>query len=151
MEKRLKATELRYGNLLQKDNNIVRVSNIFGLFGLLDIYDFKDDITHSRLPLGVAKILPIPLTEDWLIKLGLTKVGEGKYGYRYALGHLDSNYIVERDWREEPSHFLGIEYTDSPFPKDEGQVYNFSYEIRYVHQLQNLIFHLLGVELKYEI
>jgi hypothetical protein len=95
---------------------------------------------------GVHK--PIPLTEEWLLKLGLHKADRvGRYGYIYRICEIDSCWCVEKDWREDSSHFFGIEYTDT-VEELMDRSFNFSYELRYVHQLQNLIFALTGEELQ---
>jgi hypothetical protein len=92
---------------------------------------------------------PIPLTEKWFKKLGFRKLEKrGMYGYMYAMSHFDYDYIIERDFEEYISHFVGIEYTDSNDKRDKGKVYHFSYDLKYVHQLQNLYFALTKEELQ---
>lgn len=92
---------------------------------------------------GKMEFKPLILTEEWLQRLGFIKKDEKKY----VRAIHDYVYVLTRDWRKEPSYHFGIEYTDSPDPNDDGVVYNFSFEIKYVHQLQNLYFALTGEEL----
>jgi hypothetical protein len=71
-------------------------------------------------------IEPIPLTEDWLIKFGFKKnkthfYEKGRFVYRHDFGwKILENWV--KDW-------VGVA------------------EIKYVHQLQNLYFALMGKEL----
>lgn len=78
----------------------------------------------------------IPLTEDWLVKLGFDKV-------------VDGNGIME----------LSIQQFDLRWTKDHGfrlgdmsdhcyEEWNFNH-IKYIHQLQNVFFALTGEELTY--
>ena len=89
---------------------------------------------------------PIELTEEWLIKFGAFKHElKGQYGYKYFFPMLDYIYVIERDFNKHQSHFFGIQYTDCEGIED--QVFNFSFDLKYVHQLQNLYFALTGNEL----
>ena len=96
----------------------------------------------------VTNIEAIPLTEEILLSFGFMKKDEnGRYGYIYFKSHNDYNYVVERDFNKYPSHFFGIEYTDSPNPEDDYKPEHFSFDMKYVHQLQNMWFALTGEEL----
>jgi hypothetical protein len=53
---------------------------------------------------------------------------------------------VERDFKGE--HFFGMEYTDSPDPKDDYVFIPISFDLKYVHQLQNIYSSLTDEELK---
>ena len=70
---------------------------------------------------------PIPLTEEWLLKLGLSK----------RLGEFRKEMENERIFI---LHLFGGEYY---YANTEAFI-----EIKYVHQLQNLYFALCGKELK---
>jgi hypothetical protein len=122
----MKASELRIGNSIMQDDDLVFV-------------------TWWRLELmenNKIEYKPIPLTEEWLLKLGFSMddeylsmwINDYKYCFKY------------RDWAKNWAFY--IEYTDSPHPKDENQKYPVSFDIRYVNQLQNLYFALTGEELE---
>jgi hypothetical protein len=104
----MKASELRIGNLVyNKEENIVYV-NTNHLTLLL--YGIEDEFN------------PIPLTEEWLIKLGAKK---DKIDNTYYLSELE--IMLPNFFRYKTSIISRIDY---------------------VHQLQNLYFVLTGEELK---
>ena len=122
----MKASELRIGNL---------ITDIDG-----DVFNIKQE-NLCDFANGFINVEPIPLTEEWLLKLGFSMddeylsmwINDYKYCFKY------------RDWAKNWAFY--IEYTDSPHPKDEKQKYPVSFDIRYVNQLQNLYFALTGYEL----
>jgi hypothetical protein len=118
------ANELRIGNYVF-DN----------LGGTLKI---KGVSTESDFP----HIKGIPLTDEWFKKWGFYKDGEywskGIFDYKYCFKY--------RDWANNWAFYQ--EYTDSPNPKDDGIKYPISFDIEYVHQLQNLWFALLYEEIE---
>ena len=69
---------------------------------------------------------PIPLTEDWLKRLGLTQYSRETYN----IGLIWVEYYNSTEWE--------VSLTTDCYPSD----------IQYVHQLQNLYFALTGEELK---
>ena len=84
---------------------------------------------------------PIPLTEEWLLKLGFECISDGGDQKRFALKNRNSNYFyaISLDHEEiclERKDIMGY-YT---------LIWNESY-LQYVHQLQNLFFSLCGIEL----
>ncbi len=103
----------------------------------------------SLVEQGILKPTPILITEEWLIAFGFKKHEEqGRYGYRYYISSgVDYNYVIERDFRKEISHFFGVETTDAPNSFEDYKPYWFAYEIKYIHQLQNLIFSITNEEL----
>jgi hypothetical protein len=120
----IKANELRIGNYVF-DN----------LGGTLKI---KAVSTESDLP----HIKGIPLTDEWFKKWGFYKDGEywskGIFDYKYCFKY--------RGWANNWAFYQ--EYTDSPNSKDDGIKYPISFDIEYVHQLQNLWFALLYEEIE---
>lgn len=80
----------------------------------------------------ISQYEPIQLEDEWFIQWGFTKDGEywckSINDYRYCFRW--------RDWANNWA--FSIEYTDSPYKEDEEMKYPVSFDIQYVHQLQNL-------------
>ena len=125
----MKATELRIGNYVEidqypNDRVIIKI----------------EDGTHidQAIKLNAS---PILLTDEWFDKWGFHKDGEywcmGIYDYKFCFRY--------RDWAKNWAFYQ--EYTDSPNPKDDGIKYPISFDLEYVHQLQNLWFSLLHFEI----
>lgn len=125
----MKASELRIGNLVNlmlnhEDFETIRV----------DVTDLIN-IPHG----GVYE--PIPVTEKWFEKFGFYRDGE-----YWSRGINDYKYCFKyRDWADNWAFYQ--EFTDSPDDRDDGVKYPISFDIKYVHQLQNLWFALLFEEL----
>ena len=81
---------------------------------------------------------PIPLTEDWLLKMGFKKASDNCYIKTYP----NNCDFILFDWLTPIAVSNGFK---------EGDYYYFfhrtAHTIRYVHQLQNLYFSLTGNEL----
>lgn len=105
----MKATELRIGNLVYSYN---------GIGTDITVVDFNVLRQHGILS-------PIPLTEEWLAKLGF---------------ELDINCYV-KDIAIYGNEELGFRYNASYF-EDDNLI-----EIKHVHQLQNIYFALTNTEL----
>lgn len=116
----MKASELRIGNYLNGRKGPVTVTEI------RENNRVKIKENPSNFTVGDC-LLPIPLTEDLLLKLGFVK--HGKYGYFYI-----DFFIVDLDMN--------------------GQFYMCDIDIhivlKHVHQLQNLYFACTGEELTLE-
>lgn len=129
--------QLRIGNLVDLGNRIAKVIDIGHLScTVVDLEETQDTLEDYERTKG------IPLTDEWFIKWGFFKDGEYwskeiddyKYCFRY------------RDWAKNWAFYQ--EFTDSPFPEDDGKKYPISFDIEYVHQLQNLWFALLHKEIE---
>lgn len=127
----MKATELRIGNYIKRlDDSIFEVNSED-----IQMID-KWDSSSFLLP------KPIPLTEEWFKKFGFYKddeywskdINDYKYCFKY------------RDWAKNWAFYQ--EFTDSPNSHDNGVKYPVSFDIEFVHQLQNLWFSLQHEELK---
>lgn len=131
----MKATELRIGNIVDTVNHgngkrsanktpyIVEAigSNIVELCHI----DCDRDKYHRFLIKAISEIEPIPLTEEWLLKFGAEKFGNGDL---IVNGHL----IGWMDCRKVFVHRAT------------------SVELKYVHIWQNLYFALTGEELEFK-
>lgn len=130
----------------------LRIGNHILLSAFVDKYDLLFDSTFRETELtgfilgkllsykpgrdfeNIETIKPIPLTEEWLLKLGFEKrivnhfnihLGNGKY---FGIEHYTPDGFEYLRWV-----LVGYEQTENI--------------IRYVHQLQNLYFALTGTEL----
>ena len=112
--------ELRFGIYLQEltSNDVFQVEKAF--FTLLEL-----NLECSR---------PIPLTEEWLIKLGF-QTGGAKQWLFITLDKKDECYLYFNPLGK------GIAIDQ------EGKECSFEIELNYVHQLQNLFYSLTGREL----
>lgn len=131
----MKATELRIGNFLYykntKDIAIVELIH-------KNHFDCRDE-HGSFTPNGTYE--PIILTDEWFQKWGFYK--DGDYWSRSID---DYNFCFKyRDWANSWGFYQ--EFTDSNDPKDDGMKYPISFNIEYVHHLQNLWFALLYEEI----
>ena len=120
----MKSTELRIGNL---------------------VYDTKSEVNTVCVETFVKfnyQITPITLTDEWFEKFERF-YKDGEY---WSISINDYKYCFKyRDWAKNWAFYQ--EYTDSPFPEDDGKKHPVSFDIEYVHQLQNLYFALQHEEL----
>lgn len=109
----MKAQDLRIGNLVYRENSKL-------INQKTDVYSIENVNLQSA-----QKYEPIPLTEEWLLRMGLTKNGREEFEFkRYRL-------------------YQTVSYVNFLFC--EGNLV--LREIKYVHTLQNLIHSLTGEEL----
>ena len=115
----MKAQELRIGNLIND-----KVTSVKGQVSweILRIIEDKENHTYE----------PIPLTEEWLVKFGLTSVTNH--------GTLFTNY-----WNKECDCSVDIVNNEVFEYRLNGRKRTLS--LMYVHQLQNLYFALTNKEL----
>jgi hypothetical protein len=110
MENKIKAKELRIGNLVNFDDTLLK-------------FEFESGW-------NLDYIKPIPLTDEWLTKLGFESDGIEWFDGVICLG-------IFKD---------GIYY----LPTEEIH-YRVGQEFKYVHQLQNLIFAITGEDYPFEL
>ena len=110
------AKELRIGNNIEHNGIVCEV---------LSIDDEWLQLDNDQLNTKIKDCKPIPITEEWLLKLGFKQNGEW-----YEIGNF---YIDSTNYQ------CGIEN-----PKN---IYNRLKKVDYVHHLQNLYFALTGEEL----
>jgi hypothetical protein len=128
----MKASELRIGNLVNL------------MLNHEDFETIRVDVTDLiNIPNG-GVYEPILVTEKWFENFGFYRDGE-----YWSRGINDYKYCFKyRDWADNWAFYQ--EFTDSPDDRDDGVKYPISFDIKYVHQLQNLWFALLFEELTIE-
>ena len=114
----MESTELRLGNLFIEENS----KEIIEVIGLE-----KNRVVFSGIFLDKWQAIPIPLTEEWLIKFGFNK----------KLG----NYELEnfRFHINKPFNYNGFLFCEGYSVLTD--------KIKHVHQLQNLYFSLTNEHL----
>ena len=124
----IQPNELRIGNW---------VTPVFELQGESEDYEYLPPSQVSEVPIQEAFTFyeGIPLTEEWLLKLGARKDGETVYVIKTIRGA----QIHALRWEGELK--IGILYGTI-----SGGSVTF-HHIKFVHQLQNLYFALTGEEL----
>ena len=117
----MEASEVRIGNLLNHNNGFV-----VGPFTVNSIHisDLERGNDYAK------EYEPIPLTEEWLIKFGF---GFKEYD---SLGWIESPSDMFYSLKKRGEYY---------YPYETDNVIQF--ELKYVHQLQNLYFALTGEEL----
>jgi len=109
------ANELRIGNLILDEE--------FDIIYTVDLDFFHDLVSGGFL---MADLIPIPLTNEWLVKFGFEK----NETYTYLK---KNKFII--DLNENMSNYYLCDI-------------DIRVDIKHVHQLQNLYFALTGEELK---
>ena len=134
----MKVEELRIGNWIISNQSYcswdikIHSGDYFQIKQVGEVLDSWDDMGASgRLLLKGCK--PIPLTEEWLTKLGFTiyKGEPDKY--------LENEVYIDCD---ETFYYVVESYCS-----ERGDWCHCEVEIEYVHQLQNLYFALTNKEL----
>ena len=121
----MEAKELRIGNTILYKVKIIDISMV----GLFQLYHVSDN--HADSKTDNLQYEPIPLTEEWLLRLGFEKEN-ATYIKKGSLR------LFKNTCRDASGDF-------------DGYCENRTVAIcRYVHQLQNLYFALTGLELEYE-
>lgn len=122
----MKANELRIRNVVNFSNKKWQIVSIHadGSIRIMKENEFPQDI-------HVNFVVPIPLTEEWLLKFGFDKIRVREY----EKGDM-SIYCGKK------TISINVGFCN------ECGGYEIKVEIKYVHQLQNLYFALTGEELK---
>ena len=125
----IQASELRIGNLLEFSNmiepsKIITVGRRFFSSASIEKEDGNFNVSNYYIP--------IPITEEWLIKLGFKESDDNfmKIKTRKRSVYLEINLKDKRTLLFNNNHY-----------------YNDIYHVKYVHQLQNLYFSLTQEEL----
>ena len=132
----MKSNELRIGNFVDLGSRIAKVIEVgHQSCTVVDLEETQDTMEDYERTKGII------LTDEWFIKFGFYKDGEywsrDIFDYKYCFRY--------RDWANNWAFYQ--EYTDSPDSKDDGKKYPISFDIEYVHQLQNIWYSLLHEEI----
>ncbi|MFY8170930.1 MAG: hypothetical protein ACOVK2_07450 [Candidatus Fonsibacter sp.] len=103
--------EVRIGNYVNIEDTILRIE-------LQELY------------YNASIMTPIPLTEEWLLKLGFD--------------------LINNEYHQSRNHELKLYWTvnkNKMIPEFNEKRFVTGYDFKYVHQLQNLYFALTGKEL----
>lgn len=124
-ENKIKVTDLRIGNVVQGNKgNIILVENIVES-GINIDWDWQEPKYKIR------DLNPIPLTEDWLSKLGFEFEDRGED-------------VFDQIWSKDDFEI---------WEHSEGFCHNYHKggDINHLHELQNMYFVLMGEELEVKI
>ncbi len=132
----MKANELRIGNLIRYTNDEDLNTSLRGTPLVVDI----DTLTYIEIGDRPDFYEPIPVTIKILIKCGFVKRRDREYLYSIDL-HKHISIVDGKD------RFLAMLLQDAEFSGGELSVFCCN-EIKYLHQLQNLIFSISGEELE---
>lgn len=139
----MKMTELRLGNWVMYNNQIVKVTGLH--YGMFECGNLDDEnwMCTGRL----SKVQPIKLTEEVLVKIGFEDRKE-YFNYSQVFGddgdYCDSIYIY---YCPRLNHF---KFTHNIVENLDLQTMDL-YNIKYLHQLQNVYHSLTGKELNIEL
>ena len=127
--------ELRIGNLVNfKDKPRV----VYQIRNSGCDFHIADNAFHSY---EWGAIKPIPLTEEWLLKFGFQRHDQGSVSAQFSYGTnpVTQDYLIYLKWikdYENDYHLNGFPFYQNGY-----------FEIKHIHQLQNLYFALTGEEL----
>jgi hypothetical protein len=142
--------------------NELRVGNKFECMGMIQtVFEIIDNTDNGRIiQEGYENIIRckengnqykpieihgIPLTEEWLLKLGFIKYSGRTKTWR------NGRQFISKYYR----HYSNVDYFSLTFHVMYDMItlnnYNSRLDIKYVHQLQNLYFALTGKELEINI
>jgi len=127
----MEAKELRVGNLMR-----YRISNKYD-WEIMPVHSLykngRIEVGHTKQKINITGE-PIPLTDEWLVRLGFKEVHYGCWELYYC----ESDFLV---FTQEDAVVIDL---------NQGQEYSGVSvgNIKHVHQLQNLFFALTGEELE---
>src|SRR5690554_3905088 len=124
----MKATGLRIGNILSFSGEPVAINA-----GFIHDCDYWNKNPERQDAVSFENVEPIPLTDEWLEKLGALK---DEYG----------DVFIEIDSDSDTRLYLSTRGYIQLVKSYHCPMFDYEH-IRYVHQLQNLFFCLCGEEL----
>ena len=131
----IKPNEVRKGNLVEYDGRVFVIDTIAEVFPTLNTTEFGIGVVDWN------NIRPIPLSEDWLLKMGFVRHDDGSVSaqFSYGVNPVTHDYLIYLKWIKDYEN----DYSLKGFPF----FLNGHFEITSVHQLQNLTHSLTGEEL----
>ena len=132
----IQANELRIGNLFAMNDFPMYVEAIFRDTVYLNFEGNEGDVWEE----DIKDLVPIPLTEEILIKAGFEKC---RKGYSLNVGGESFDYYIKGEFVLWYHKNKG--YSLDTISKSRDRFYN------NLHELQNLIFALTGEEIKIEL
>ncbi|KKP51564.1 MAG: hypothetical protein UR43_C0019G0007 [candidate division TM6 bacterium GW2011_GWF2_33_332] len=134
----MKATELRLGNLIKIGGNTIDTYQTYKstkvtLAILNEIAGENDERPDAEL----SVFMPIPLTEEWLLKFHLNEDIEKSTRFPNEITIYDRFLFI---WKENYKYWYVMTSNHKEFLT----------KIEFVHEYQNFIFALTGNELTYE-
>lgn len=133
----LKASELRIGNLVLDPvrNKIGSIDEIKRHPSCERDYDYLLKVKLENALFSPSEYFdyfkPIPLTEEWLVRFGFEKKNSFEFESPCTVFYIEKSSIGDYEFCKKPQY-------------DE---FGWLKTIKYVHQLQNLYFALIGEEL----
>lgn len=132
----MEMTELRLGNLVMYNNQIVKTTGLH-----YDMFECGCPDDNNWMCTGrISEVHPIELTEEILLKIGFEKDGNN---YSLVCGDIEVGYYIDK--------FKQVLYInvsrEKRFYKNELR----SYDVKYLHQLQNTYYCLTNNELEIEL
>ena len=99
--------------------------------------------TKDGVPLHTSEFQPIPLTEEWLRRLGFIQQGKRAMWVKDKICITFTEYPDLHGKSTGPKYYLGL--------KDLGNViFRSVMSVEHVHQLQNIYYFITNTELDYE-
>ena len=123
----IQANELRIGNWVGIQETALHADGCNYLEAIFQIKELKKDVAQFKgfhTEEYYKDLKGIPLTEEWLVRLGFKKISP--HGSIWKLGNFHVQDFIQLGIYECNNHV----------------------KIKYIHQLQNLYFALTGEELK---
>lgn len=143
----MKESELRIGNLVNGNDTVVAINWDYKTGHSVEIMDF----IGGTMNVTIDRINPIPLTEEWLLKLGFEPIPHMTVMNPFTLD-IGRDRVISIGCVGTPNEmiFLIEDYSKRAPSQDICVLRNFDYDGRtYVHTLQNIVHSLTGKELVY--
>lgn len=137
----MKINELRVSNLVYPNEENATPYKVMQIFEESVLFYQSEKVYEDDVIIGCDDLIPIPLTEEWLIKFGFEKI--------ICDEHPFIHFIIKGIFRIDFHPNNGFEFNCYGHPYDQYVEENFfSFKALHIHQLQNLFYALTGEELK---
>lgn len=139
----MEVTELRIKNLVQlTDQWYVDNHMLYNTPKIVMVDDISKehlaDNSYYVAGYNLSDLEPIPLSEEWIMKLGFKKNGDNFYDS-------DNSIMIEGRHQLENSFWLSMGYDTC---RENTTTWHIISMVKYVHQLQNLYISLMEEELQ---